>query len=97
MVGCYHGDMLQESRFPLSSNDTHPDALREQVRLLREAEPHQRIAAVCSLTEGMRFLSMRAVADNAPDATEAEHQIAWARLVYGETLVRSLGIGSQPR
>ena len=89
--------MPQESRVPLSSNDTHADALREQIRLLREAEPHQRLAAACSLTQEMRFMSMRAVADSAPDATEAEHRTAWARLVYGDDLVKNLGIGSQPR
>ena len=39
-------------------------------------------------------MSMRAVADNAPNATEAEHRTAWARLVYGDDLVKNLGIGS---
>ena len=88
--------MPQEPRVQPSPNDTHPDALREQVRLLRKAEPHQRLAAACSLTQETRFLSMRAVANNAPDASEAEQRTAWARLVYGDDLVENLGISSQP-
>ena len=39
---------------------------------------------------------MRAVANNAPDASEAEQRTAWARLVYGDDLVENLGISSQP-
>lgn len=96
-MGCYHSEMLQQSRGSLSSIDTHPDALREQVRLLREAEPHQRIAAACSLTQEMRTLSMRAVANSVPDATEPQQRAAWATLVYGDELVRNLGIGSTRR
>ena len=75
--------------------DTHPAALREQLRLLRAAEPHERIAAACSLTQETRFLSMRGLANSMPLATDAERRTAWARLLYGDRVVASLGIGRE--
>ena len=74
------------------SRDTHPEARREQLRLLHEASPARRFAATCSLTQAVRDLARSRLRARMPEADDHAINCALARELYGETLVRQLGI-----
>ena len=76
----------------MSTDDTHPDARREQTRLLREAGPTRRFEAAAAMTMLVRHLSYEALCRRMPDADDRERRIAWARQLYGERLIRQLGV-----
>lgn len=78
-------------------SDTHPDALREQVRLLRDAGPTRRFAAARSLSRTLLSLARRQVRTQMPDASEEELRAALARRLYGDRVVRELEIGTAAR
>ena len=74
--------------------DTDRGALREQIRLLRQAGPERRIAAACSLTQQTRTLSWRSLAGRMPGASDAVRRATWAALLYGDGVVKNLGVGT---
>jgi hypothetical protein len=67
-------------------NDTHPDAARVQLDLLRRAGTTKRAAMALSLSETVIHLSRRALAERMPDASEREVLLRWAELHYGADL-----------
>lgn len=78
----------------MRSLDTHPDAQREQIRLMRAAGPSGRFAAARSLSRTLFAVARRRVRERMPDATEPRLERALARRLYGEQIVRDLGIGT---
>jgi len=75
-----------------SSVDTRVEAHREQIRLLREAGLTRRFQAARSLTRSVIELARCRVRKRMPEADEAEVARATARELYGEQLLRELGV-----
>ena len=72
------------------SRDTHPDAERVQIDLLRRATVATRIARVRSLTATTIAMSRRAVRRRHPELDERELDIAVVALHSGEELAQRL-------
>lgn len=72
--------------------DTRSGAHREQLRLLREAGPARRFEAARSLTREVILLARNRVRARMPEATDDEVARVLARELYGERLLRELGI-----
>jgi hypothetical protein len=79
------------------SGDTRMEAHREQIRLLREAGLTRRFQAARSLTRSVIELARGRVRKRMPEADEAEVARAVARELYGEQLLRELGIDAPER
>jgi hypothetical protein len=66
--------------------DTHPDAERVQIELLRKKTVSERFALVRSLTTFTIELSRRAIARANPDLNPDELRLKYIELVYGKEL-----------
>lgn len=73
-----------------SHSDTHPDAKKAQIELLRKASTSQRFAVACSLTATAISLSRRAVARANPRFSPQEVDLKFVELHYGEELAGRL-------
>lgn len=71
-------------------SDTHPDAERVQIELLRQATGAQRMAQALSLTSLVIRLSRRAIARVNPHLSEQEVEMLWVELNYGKELATGL-------
>jgi hypothetical protein len=71
-------------------SDTHPDAERVQIELIRKATPAQRIASMRSLTSMLVTLSRRGIAQANPGLTPEEVNLRWVELHYGKPLADEL-------
>jgi hypothetical protein len=69
-------------------SDTHPEAERVQIELLRKKTVSERFALVRSLTAFTIDLSRRAVARANPDLNPEELRLKYIELVYGKELAR---------
>lgn len=69
-----------------ASRDTHPDAERVQIELLRAAGPARRLALARSLSRTTIELSRRAIARARGLTDEVEVALEWASLHYGPEL-----------
>lgn len=68
-------------------SDTHPDAQRVQIELIRRASIADRIAAMRSMTHMATRLSRQAIAEANPQASPDEVKLLWAELHYGAELI----------
>jgi hypothetical protein len=68
------------------SEDTHPDAERVQIELLRKATPAQRAQLALSLSETTIKLARRAIRRANPDASEEEVGLIFVEVHYGKEL-----------
>lgn len=66
------------------------DAERTQIELLRSLTPTQRVGIALDLSEAIRQLSLRALRNRMPEATEREVGIAFIRLHYGDDLANEV-------
>lgn len=66
--------------------DTHPEAERVQLELLRKKTPSERFALVRSLTAFVTGLSRRSLMQANPDLSDSELQIKVIELQYGKEL-----------
>ena len=71
-------------------SDTHPDAERVQIELIRKASIAERIAAMRSLTRMATRLSRQAIARANPQASPREVDLIWVELHYGPELARKV-------
>jgi hypothetical protein len=71
-------------------SDTHPDAEKVQIELLRKASTADRFALMCSLTATAISLSRRAIARANPDFTPQEVDLKFVELHYGKELAGRL-------
>jgi hypothetical protein len=80
-------------------SDTHPDAERVQLDLLRAAGEQRRFALMRSLSETVIAASRRALRDTMPEATETEVLLRWVALNYGAELGERLAshLARRPR
>jgi hypothetical protein len=70
--------------------DTHPDAERVQIELLRQTTGAQKVAQLRSLTSLVIGLSRRAVAKANPDLDQYEANMLWIEYTYGKDLAARL-------
>jgi len=67
-------------------SDTHPEAERVQIDLLRRASTAERFALACSLTATAVSLARRAIARANPDFSPREVDLKFVELHYGKEL-----------
>ena len=72
------------------SPDTHLQAERVQIELLREAGTARRLALTFSLTQTALELSREGIRQQYPALSERERQVKFVALCYGEDLARRL-------
>jgi hypothetical protein len=70
--------------------DTHPDAERVQIELLRNMTAEDRLTRAWSLTTLTINLSRRAIAERNPDLSPAELDLKCVALFYGDALSSQL-------
>ena len=68
--------------------DTHPEAERVQLELLRKKTPAERFALMRSLTAFVTGLSRRSLMQANPDLSEADLRIKVIELQYGKELAQ---------
>jgi head-tail adaptor len=68
--------------------DTHPEAERVQLELLRKKTPAERFALMRSLTAFVTGLSRRSLMQANPDLSEADLRIKIIELQYGKELAQ---------
>jgi len=68
------------------SADTHPDAEKVQVALLRAATIEQRVRLARSLSQTALGLAWQALREANPDASEDELSVKFVAVHYGEEL-----------
>jgi hypothetical protein len=67
-------------------SDTHPEAEKVQIELIRKASIAERIAVMRSLTRMATRLSRQAIARAHPQASPTEVDLLWVELHYGKEL-----------
>ena len=67
-------------------SDTHPDAERVQIELLRRKTPAERLAMARRLSELVVRMSREAIARGHPDWTPRQVNLAWMEISYGREL-----------
>jgi len=72
------------------SADTHPDAERFQIELLRRAPVARRMRLALSLSRSVITLARRAIRRTMPEATEQEVALRFVELHYGRDLADGL-------
>jgi hypothetical protein len=69
-------------------SDTHPDAERVQIELIRKKTVSERFALVRSLTAFTIELSQRAIANANPHLSPDELRLKYIEFVYGKELAQ---------
>ena len=69
-------------------SDTHPDAERVQIRLLREAGPVRRGELASSLTNSCITRAKRAIKLAYPELSPQQQQLMYIEVQYGSDLAR---------
>jgi hypothetical protein len=72
------------------SADTHPEAERVQIELLRNLTIAQRFALAQALSRRTRQLAMRAIRRANPEASEEEVRLIFVEIHYGKDLADRL-------
>lgn len=67
-------------------SDTHPDAERVQIELLRRKTPAERLAMARRLSELVVRMSRQAIARQHPDWSPQQVRLAWMEIHYGREL-----------
>jgi hypothetical protein len=72
----------------VQTSDTHPEAERVQVELLRQASVSKRLSLALSLSETAMSLSRRAIRRARPGISEREVGLTFVELHYGRELAQ---------
>lgn len=64
-------------------NDTHPEAERVQIQLLRKLGPEHRVAMACALTDQTMSMSKAAIVRMHPTLSAADRELMFIDLHYG--------------
>ena len=75
---------------PTLSPDTHPDAERLQLEILRRMPYLKKSAILCALNQTVKSLAIRGIQQRHPEATPEQVQRLFADLVLGEELARKV-------
>jgi len=73
-------------------SDTHPDAEKVQIDLIRKASVAKRISMMRSLTSMLVKLSRRGIARLNPNFDSQEVNLLWVEINYGKPLAEELRI-----
>lgn len=71
-------------------SDTHPDAERVQIEMMRNASVAERVAITRSLTNLSIRMARQAIAEAHPEFSSREVALFWVELHYGKTLADEL-------
>jgi hypothetical protein len=71
-------------------SDTHPDAERVQIELMRQASVADRVAIMRSMTNLAIRMSRQAIAEAHPEFNSQEVALYWVELHYGKKLADEL-------
>jgi hypothetical protein len=71
-------------------SDTHPDAERVQIELLRRTTPEERFRKVASLTNALIDSSRRTIASKNPTLSPQQLSVRCVELYYGRALAARL-------
>ncbi len=71
-------------------SDTHPDAQRVQIELLRAKTTSERLGMARRLSDLVVRMSRQAIARQHPDWTTQEVNLAWVENSYGPELAQQL-------
>jgi hypothetical protein len=71
-------------------SDTHPDAERVQIELLRQMTGAQRISKLRSQTALVVGLARQAIARTNPQLDEQDVNLLWVKQTYGKDLAEKL-------
>jgi hypothetical protein len=71
-------------------SDTHPDAERVQIELIRQASVADRVAVTRSLTNLAIRMSRQAIGEVHPEFTAREVALYWVEIHYGKKLADEL-------
>ena len=69
-------------------NDTHPDAARVQIQLLRQASPDRRAQLASQLSNQARWRAMQAIARAHPELSELERKLFFVEVHHGRELAQ---------
>jgi hypothetical protein len=72
------------------SKDTHPDAEKFQIELIRKADFTKKMSLLVSMTETMRLLSFRAIKRANPELNDRECDLLFVEYHYGKDLADKL-------
>jgi len=70
--------------------DTHPEAEKVQLELMRKASVAKRISLMRSLTSMLVVLSRRGIAEANPGFSPQEVKLRWGEINYGKPLAEEL-------
>jgi hypothetical protein len=76
----------------VQSVDTHPDAEKAQLELLRQATVSERLTLACSLSQTVIDLAKRAIRRRYPHEGEHEILLRFVSVHYGAELASRLSI-----
>jgi hypothetical protein len=68
------------------SRDTHPEAERVQIELLRKATAERRLELGLSLSEEAMEIARQAIAQANPLASEEDQKLLFVEITYGKDL-----------
>jgi hypothetical protein len=88
-MGAEMGSWANDSPITMLT-DTHPDAEKVQIELLRRATPEQRLRMALNLTATVVNLSRRTIAELNPDLSPEEVNLKWVEFCYGKELAARL-------
>jgi hypothetical protein len=71
-------------------SDTHPEAEKLQIELLRRLTPAQRFAKACALTQWTRDLSRRAIGRAFPNLSPEQQKLKFIEVHYGKELAEQV-------
>jgi len=69
-------------------NDTHPEAERVQIELLRKMSPERRAGLASSMRNRTYWMARRAIAEAHPELSEHEQKLLFIEVHYGADLAR---------
>jgi hypothetical protein len=72
------------------SSDTHPDAEKFQIELIRKANFTKKMSILVSMTETMRLHSFRAIKRTNPELSDRECDLLFVEYHYGKDLAEKL-------
>ena len=72
----------------MSISDTHPDAERVQIELLRKMTPERRAALASELRNRTYWNARRAIAEAHPELSDQDQKLLFIEVHYGADLAR---------
>ncbi len=72
------------------TTDTSPEAAEAQLECLRRMTPQERISQMCALSRQVKQMAFDAIRRRHPEFSEAEVQLRFIEMTYGEELAEQV-------